>query len=467
MCSMYRQLSGLLLVLLLARGLLVLPGSGAHPPDADSLRSEAVEPIAHVRADADEDKVPDRLKDTVTVAGRVTAGRGQLALPQTHIAVVQDSTAGIHVALPQGGPAVQRGDSLRIRGVVEHPNRLTQLQALNYEKVRGPRRVFESLPLTVATAAGERYEGRLARIRGEIVTSGSNTGGRYFVLSDPGGEAPPTITVFIADRVRDKFSLGQLETGDEVEVTGVVGQYNYSYQVEPRTSSDLVPIGSGARSLWIALMVLLGVGVAAAGAVVALRAAVKRRTRELEKSKEQLEEQKQRLRSITENVSEGIYRSTPEGRLVYVNQAFADLFGFDSPDDALRSDPTELYANPEQRAQIIERSNENEGLDGVEVKLQRADGSAFTGLLSGTVARGADGEVKYYDGVVTDITGRKERTEELRRKERRFQAIFADPNILAGLLTPEGTLLEANQTAMEYIDAERDDVLSCSFWKTP
>ncbi len=68
---------------------------------------------------------------------------------------------------------------------------------------------------------------------------------------------------------------------------------------------------------------------------------------------------------------------------------------------------------------------------------------------------------------VRDITERKARERERRQKERRYQAIFNDPNILVGLIDTDGTVLDINDTALEYIDAIRDDVLDELFWETP
>ncbi|MGQ3412534.1 PAS domain S-box protein [Natrinema sp. LN54] len=56
---------------------------------------------------------------------------------------------------------------------------------------------------------------------------------------------------------------------------------------------------------------------------------------------------------------------------------------------------------------------------------------------------------------------------DLERTERRFEAIFEDPNILVGLLEPDGTVLDINGTAMEYIDADLEDVTGEPFWETP
>ncbi len=66
-----------------------------------------------------------------------------------------------------------------------------------------------------------------------------------------------------------------------------------------------------------------------------------------------------------------------------------------------------------------------------------------------------------------DVTERRERERELERTERRFEAIFEDPNILVGLLEPDGTVLDINGTAMEYVDADLESVTGEPFWETP
>ena len=75
-----------------------------------------------------------------------------------------------------------------------------------------------------------------------------------------------------------------------------------------------------------------------------------------------------------------------------------------------------------------------------------------------------DGGLAFYFRTVTE---HKQRQRELKRVERRYQATFEDPNILAGILDADGTLLEQNRTAMEYIDADPGDVVGEPFWETP
>jgi PAS domain S-box-containing protein len=55
----------------------------------------------------------------------------------------------------------------------------------------------------------------------------------------------------------------------------------------------------------------------------------------------------------------------------------------------------------------------------------------------------------------------------LDKYQRRFNAIFSDPNILVGLVDPDGTTLDINETAIGYIDSTRDEVIGMPFWETP
>ncbi|MGQ4556307.1 PAS domain S-box protein [Halobellus sp. GM3] len=71
------------------------------------------------------------------------------------------------------------------------------------------------------------------------------------------------------------------------------------------------------------------------------------------------------------------------------------------------------------------------------------------------------------EGFITDITDSKERERDLRRSQRRFDAIFEDPNLLVALLDLDGTVREINRTALEYVEADRDDVVGEAFTRTP
>ncbi|WP_158705117.1 PAS domain S-box protein [Salinibacter altiplanensis] len=117
------------------------------------------------------------------------------------------------------------------------------------------------------------------------------------------------------------------------------------------------------------------------------------------------------LRSITDHISEGIYRSDPERGIVYANEAFVNMFGYDSLEEVQEVDSSDLYADPDERKRLLRR--DGEVLEQAEVTFRRKDGTTFVGLLSSRSGRDEADTVEYYDGVITDITERKEYEEQL------------------------------------------------------
>jgi len=175
--------------------------------------------------------------------------------------------------------------------------------------------------------------------------------------------------------------------------------------------------------------------------------------------RKEIGERLRKRRVITHNVSEGIYRSTPNDGLVYANEAFAQLFGYERPGEVLELDSTDLYAAPEVREELLRVEHEQGGMDGVEIEFRQKDGSTFTGLVSSTVVRDDDGEVRYYDGVVTDITERKKTERALQASVQRFREMFEEHSAPMMLVEPNsGDIVQANDAAATFYGYTRDEL---------
>lgn len=111
--------------------------------------------------------------------------------------------------------------------------------------------------------------------------------------------------------------------------------------------------------------------------------------------------------SINRNITEAIFRSTPDGKIKYINQAFLNIFKLSSRAEALSTKVESFYAVPDGRKAIVETMEEHGSITNWEIAFKRADGTHFTGLLSSTKSINERGDI-YFDGAIRDITDLKQ-----------------------------------------------------------
>lgn len=133
---------------------------------------------------------------------------------------------------------------------------------------------------------------------------------------------------------------------------------------------------------------------------------------------EALAESERRYRDIYENAAEGIFQTSPEGRLLSANPACARIFGYASPAEMLaevRSITDELYARPEYRARFKSLLESHGEVRGFETAARRRDGASVWVSLSARVVPGGDGKPLRFEGIVEDVTERKAAEQASRR----------------------------------------------------
>lgn len=176
--------------------------------------------------------------------------------------------------------------------------------------------------------------------------------------------------------------------------------------------------------------------------------------RDITTRKEREQERERQLDAI-ESAQEGISILDEHGRFVYVNEAYAKLYGYSA--EEMVGEHWALIYRDEDVAEIREEilsTVEAEGYWRGETTGLRADGSTF--VEDHTLATTADGGLVC---TVNDITDRKQR-------KRRFEAIFNNTYTFVGLLEPDGTVLEANETALSFGGLDREEVVGKPLWET-
>lgn len=130
----------------------------------------------------------------------------------------------------------------------------------------------------------------------------------------------------------------------------------------------------------------------------------------------QFQNSEQLLQSINRNINEAIYRSTYGEGLVYVNDEFARMFGYNDVDEVLQTQSINLYRYPEDRKALGKEIVEKESVTNKEVEFRKKDGSFFWGYLNSIKVVGVEGKV-FFDGAIRDITKQKQNEEMSMRRD--------------------------------------------------
>ena len=139
--------------------------------------------------------------------------------------------------------------------------------------------------------------------------------------------------------------------------------------------------------------------------------------RELQSAYQQLEVAEAKYRGIFENAGEGIFQSTPDGRYITANPALARIYGCDSPEEVtakFTDIERQLYVDPVRRNEFLRSIEESGTVSDFESQIYRSDGSIVWISEKARAVRDRSGSVLYYEGLIEDITQRKQAQESLR-----------------------------------------------------
>src|SRR5664280_2793485 len=131
-------------------------------------------------------------------------------------------------------------------------------------------------------------------------------------------------------------------------------------------------------------------------------------------AEEALKESEERFRSIYENSTVGIYRTTPDGQILLANPNLIKLLGYSSfkelADRNLEEDGFEPFYERTHFMDIMKREGEVKGLESA---WTRMDGTTIFISESARAINDKEGKIIYYDGIIEDITLRKKAEQEL------------------------------------------------------
>ena len=150
---------------------------------------------------------------------------------------------------------------------------------------------------------------------------------------------------------------------------------------------------------------------------------------ELRKAEDELRKSEQQFKDIFENTAVGMYRTTPDGKILMANPALVRMLGFSSFDELSQRNLEEEGFEPcYSRSEFKERMESQGQIVGLESQWVTRDGTRLVVIESARSVRDGSGRILYYEGTAEDITERKKAAEELRIRNQILDIFLTIPD---------------------------------------
>jgi PAS domain S-box-containing protein len=172
-----------------------------------------------------------------------------------------------------------------------------------------------------------------------------------------------------------------------------------------------------------------------------------------------LRESEDRYRSLYENTAIGLYRTSPDGKVILANPSLVRLLGYSSFEElAARSLEHEGFEPAYDRRLFVDLIETQGRVEGLESAWIRRDGTTVFIRESARAIRDEAGNTLYYDGTVEDITPRIKAEDALLRSKRQYDKLVS--SIPAGIFIlrsrPDGS------HKFDYVSSRVADIFNLS-----
>ncbi len=188
---------------------------------------------------------------------------------------------------------------------------------------------------------------------------------------------------------------------------------------------------------------------------------------EFKQTQETLRKSEERFRTVFENTVVGLYRTTPDGRILLANPALVKMMGYQSFEElAQLSLEKEGIDSSTPRSVFKERIEKEGRVVGLESVWIRRDGTKLFVSESASAVRDSNGNILYYESTAEDITERRKAEEALRERESQLKTII--DNIQTGIfiIDPEThTIVDANPVAARLVGVQKNQLVGSNCHK--
>ena len=144
---------------------------------------------------------------------------------------------------------------------------------------------------------------------------------------------------------------------------------------------------------------------------------------DFKQAQETLRKSEERFRTVFENTVVGLYRTTPDGRILLANPALVKMMGYQSFEELAQLNLEKEGIDPSTPRSVFKERIEKKGsVVGLESVWIRRDGTKLFVSESASAVRDGNGNILYYEGTAEDITEHKKTKKALDKLNQNLQS---------------------------------------------
>ncbi len=131
-----------------------------------------------------------------------------------------------------------------------------------------------------------------------------------------------------------------------------------------------------------------------------------------------LRRSERKYRELFENILEGVYQTSPDGRILAANPELLRMLGFSSQEElSVPGVVRDTFVDPDLHLSLRDKLERDGSYANVEFQLRTLDHRIITVRENARVVRDENGDILYYEGTLTDITGQIRFENQLRQAQ--------------------------------------------------
>jgi len=163
------------------------------------------------------------------------------------------------------------------------------------------------------------------------------------------------------------------------------------------------------------------------------------------RAEEALQESEKKYRTFFKTVRDCVFITSKQGDWLDLNDAAAELFGFDNKEDLSKVKIPDLYVKAEDRKHHIELIEKKGYIKNNPVDLRKKDGSIIHTLITTVPVKNAQGKVVAFQGTIRDITEQEKTLRALQESEERFRKSITEAPFPAMVHAEDGEVILVNK----------------------